>query len=118
MRELHPRAGLGGVHDVRAPADKAARGGVLQPAELLDIGATLEAAGRLHGAITRFQDELPLLGALSHRFEPLPELVAEVSRCIDQRAEVTDAASPALASLRPDRMHGVSSPAQLLCQVE
>ena len=112
LRELHPRANLGGVHEVRAQADKAARGGVLQPAELLDIASTQDAAERLRAAITRFREDIPLLAALSSRFEPLPELVAEITRSIDERAEVTDAASPALASLRRnvrlshDRLNG------------
>ena len=111
LRELQPRAGLGGSHDVRPQADKAGRGGELQPAELLDIASTLEAAGALRTTILRVRDELPLLSELAHQIEPLPELVAEISRCIDQRAEVTDAASSALASLRRnvriahDRLH-------------
>ena len=41
-----------------------------------------------------------MLAALADELEPLPELVAEVNRSIDQRAEVTDAASPTLAVLR------------------
>ncbi|MGB2712462.1 MAG: hypothetical protein WBC33_13220, partial [Conexibacter sp.] len=108
LREIQPRAGLGGVHDVRAFADKAARGGELQPNELLDIASTLSAAEALRSTIGRFRadarstgrDLLPLLAELSERFEPLPELVAEIERCIDQRAEVTDAASPKLGVLR------------------
>jgi DNA mismatch repair protein MutS2 len=111
LRHHQPRAGLGGVRDVRAPADRAARGSVLQPSELLEIASTLEAAGALRTSILRFRDELPLLAALAARCEPLPELVAEINRCIDQRAEITDAASPALAALRRnvriahDRLH-------------
>ena len=105
LYELQPRIGLGGVHDVRALADKAGIGGALQPSELLDVASTLGAAGELRSTILRFRpdekqqgrDELPLLSELASEMEPLPELVAEISRSIDQRAEVTDAASPALA---------------------
>ncbi len=100
LLELQPRIGLGGVHDVRPQADKAARAGVLQPGELLDIASTLTAAGDLRTTVGRFRDDLPLLGALTHDFEPLPELVAELNRSIDQRTEVTDAASPALGVIR------------------
>ncbi len=119
LRELHPRIGLGGSHDVRAVADKAARGGVLQATELLEIASTLVAAGELRRVIVRFRpdertpqrDGLPLLADLADRAEALPELAEEINRCIDHRAEVTDAASPALASLRRnvrlahDRLH-------------
>ncbi len=100
LREKQSRLGLGGVRDVRAPVDKSARGGVLQPQELLDVASTLAAAGTLRSAITRMADEAPLLAALAREFEPMPELVAEIERSIDQRAEITDAASPALAALR------------------
>ncbi len=108
LYELQPRVTLGGVHDVRALADKAGLGGVLQPSELLDIASTLGAAGQLRKTILRLRpddkerarDELPLLAELASEMEPLPELVEEINRSIDQRAEVTDAASPALASLR------------------
>jgi len=100
LREIQPRIGLGGVRDVRGPVDKAARGAVLQPQELLDISSTLSAAGGLRSAISRVADKAPLLAALAREFEPMPELVAEIDRSIDQRAEVTDAASPALAALR------------------
>ena len=98
--ELQPRVGLGGAHDVRSVADKAARGGVLQPNELLDIASTLIGAGELRATIRRFSDELPLLAALTDEVEPLPELAAEITRSIDPRAEVTDAASPALGIIR------------------
>ncbi|MEX0785776.1 MAG: endonuclease MutS2, partial [Dehalococcoidia bacterium] len=100
LRDIQPRVGLGGAHEVRPQADKAARGGVLLTAELLDVAATLESAGNLRGTIRRVADELPMLAGIADGIEPLPELVAEINRSIDQRGEVTDAASPALASLR------------------
>ena len=100
LRELRPSIGLGGSHDVRAQVDKAARGSVLQPSELLDIASTLAAAGELRATVGRARDDLPLLATLTGEFEPLPELVAELTRSIDSRAELTDAASPALASFR------------------
>ncbi|MEX2159343.1 MAG: endonuclease MutS2 [Dehalococcoidia bacterium] len=100
LRERQPRAGLGGARDVRTQADKASRGGVLQTQELLDVASTLESAGSLRAMVQRVRDELPLLSELSSQLEPLPELVAEINRSIDQRGEITDAASPKLSSLR------------------
>jgi DNA mismatch repair protein MutS2 len=100
LLEKQARVGLGGVRDVRVPVDKAARGGVLQPQELLDIASTMHAAGQLRASLTRVADGVPLLAALAREFEPMPELVAEIERSIDQRAEITDASSPALAALR------------------
>ena len=98
--ELRPTVGLGGAHDVRPLTDKAARGAVLQPTELLEIAATLAAAGELRATVRRVADELPLLATLAGEFEPLPDLVAELTRSIDARGEITDAASPTLSSLR------------------
>ena len=98
--ELRPTVGLGGAHDVRPLTDKAARGAVLQPTELLEIAATLAAAGELRATVKRVADELPLLATLAGEFEPLPDLVAELTRSIDARGEITDAASPTLSSLR------------------
>ncbi|MEX1255556.1 MAG: endonuclease MutS2 [Dehalococcoidia bacterium] len=100
LRELQPRIGLGGARDVRGEVDKAARGGVLLPTDLLDIAGTLMAAGDLRATVRRFPEDAPLLGELAEQLEPLPELVGEINRSIDGRGEVTDAASPALASLR------------------
>src|SRR5579859_4581197 len=41
---LRPGLHLGGVHDVRPPAERARVGGVLGPAELLDIASTVRGA--------------------------------------------------------------------------
>ncbi len=85
LREAQPRIGLGGVREVRPLADKASRGGTLLPTELLDVASTLAAAGQLRNMVGRFADEAPLLASLTREFEPLPELVQEIERSIDQR---------------------------------
>jgi DNA mismatch repair protein MutS2 len=100
LRGAQPRVGLGGVRDVRSMADKASRGGVLLPSELLDVSSTLSAAGQQRTMVTRFADEAPLLAELVRQFEPLPDLVQEIERSIDQRGEIADAASPQLGALR------------------
>jgi DNA mismatch repair protein MutS2 len=97
---LKPRTGLGGAHDVRPQAAKAARGGILDPNELLDVATTLECARDLKYAITKLEEGLPLLGDLVSVVEPLTRIIEDVSRCINQRCEVTDQASPALGAIR------------------
>ena len=97
---LKPRTGLGGAHDVRPQAAKAARGGVLDPNELLDVATTLECARDLKYAITKLDEGLPLLGDLVSVVEPLTRIIDDVNRCINQRCEVTDQASPALGAIR------------------
>ncbi len=100
LREAQPRIGLGGVREVRPFAHKASRGGILLPQELLDVGSTLAAAAQVRNMVGRFAEEAPLLANLVREFTPLPELVATIERSFDQRGEVADSASAALASLR------------------
>ncbi|MEX2247239.1 MAG: endonuclease MutS2 [Dehalococcoidia bacterium] len=100
LLELKPRTGLGGAHDVRPLAEKASRGGLVEPAELLDVASTLECARDLRTSIVRLGESLPLLAETAGAIDPLPALIAGINRCINQRAEVNDDASPALASVR------------------
>src|SRR4030042_1886907 len=59
LHEIKPRAGLGGVHDVRALADKANLGGILEPSELLDVATTLEAGRDLKATLSRLSGPAP-----------------------------------------------------------
>jgi DNA mismatch repair protein MutS2 len=101
LLEMQPNLSLGGAHDVRPQAQKAALAGVLEPSELLDIQGTLSLAVSLRKSIQRLgTPALPLLTALAAGLADLSPLVAEISRCINPRSEVTDAASPILATCR------------------
>jgi DNA mismatch repair protein MutS2 len=97
---LKPRTGLGGAHDVRAPALKASRNGILEPLELLDIQTTLECARDLKYSIGKLEESLPLLADAVSVIEPLTRVIDDVKRCINQRGEVTDQASAALGAIR------------------
>ena len=98
--QMKPRTGLGGAHDVRPLAEKAARGGLLDPDNLLQIASTLECARELKNSISRLDEELPLLAEVADGIEPLVRVVEDINRCINPRGEVTDQASPALGALR------------------
>jgi DNA mismatch repair protein MutS2 len=100
LLRLKPRTGLAGAHDVRNAAEKAARGGLLEPQALLDIASTLECARDLRTTITRLAEQLQVLADTASAIEPLPRLIDEINRSINPRGEVTDAASPALGALR------------------
>jgi DNA mismatch repair protein MutS2 len=100
LLEMQPNLSLGGAHDVRPQSQKAALAGVLEPAELLDIQATLSLAISLRNTIDRLGMHLPLLTDLAEGLADLSPLAAEISRCINPRSEVIDAASPMLAELR------------------
>jgi DNA mismatch repair protein MutS2 len=99
---MKPNVGLGGAHDVRPLARKAGLGGILEPTELLDIASTVRAALEMRSTLARFSSNLPLLAELAEDLPEAPDLVANIARCINARAEVTDAASPVLAVLRRD----------------
>ena len=93
---------LGGVYDVRPLVDGASRGVTLLPGDLLDVRSTLLRGQSLKRTITRQAAQLPLLAAIAARIEPCPHVAAEIGRCINDQAEVVDAASPRLAQIRRD----------------
>ncbi|MHB8575836.1 MAG: endonuclease MutS2, partial [Dehalococcoidia bacterium] len=100
LRSTRPNLGLGGAHDVRPQAGKAALSGVLDPNELLDIHSTLVLVRTLRGNLTRLAQRYPLLAELSKAMFDLGAIVTEIARCITSRGEVADSASPALAAVR------------------
>jgi DNA mismatch repair protein MutS2 len=93
-----PDVGVGGARDIAAVVDRAARGGRLEPGELLSIADTLVAAGRLGEALRDV--ERPLLHELSREIQPVPSLRQRLEISIDPAGEILDAASPALGGLR------------------
>jgi DNA mismatch repair protein MutS2 len=99
LLQMKPRTGLGGAHDVRPLAEKAGRGGILDPNELLTIASTLECARDLKTSVARLE-ALPLLREAVDLIEPMARTIEEINRCINQRGEVTDQASPELGSIR------------------
>ncbi len=95
---------LGGCADLGEPLARAEKGGLLEPAELLDVRATL---ARIVGVARFFEprrEALPALGALARPLVPRPELVARLTRCLDESGEVRDEASATLATARRDQV--------------
>lgn len=95
-----PELSVGGARDVRPRVGAAARGGVLEPADLLEIRDTLLSARDLRRTFEREGQELPELRALAEGLFPAPEIVVAITRAISDRAEVLDTASPRLAEIR------------------
>ncbi|MFN8454816.1 MAG: Smr/MutS family protein [Anaerolineae bacterium] len=91
---------IGGAHDVRPLVERARRGAILLPEELLDIRQTLSAARDLQRTIVRLADAYPRLTDIAQRIEPCPGLVNEIGQAIDERGEVKSSASPNLARIR------------------
>src|SRR5215216_3353584 len=92
--------GIGGAHDIRAAVDLAARGGVLDPQQLLDVKSTLISSRELKKSLERKTDETPRLAQIAAGLPEAHGIVDSISRVLSERGEVLDSASPKLASLR------------------
>ncbi len=91
---------IGGAHDVRPWATVAARGGVLEPGELMDLKDTLIAARTLARTFEKLGAQFPRLSAIAAGLQPCPGLIDAISRTLDERGEVLDSASDTLAGIR------------------
>ncbi|HEY9734951.1 MAG TPA: endonuclease MutS2, partial [Trichocoleus sp.] len=88
-----------GVQDIGDALERAERQGLLSGEELLAIATTLNGARQLRRIIDA-QEDLPVLQALVENLRTYPELEQEIHRCIDDRGDVADRASPKLAGIR------------------
>ncbi|NLB94268.1 MAG: endonuclease MutS2 [Armatimonadetes bacterium] len=91
---------LGGIRDIRVAVDRAARDGILQPQELLDIADTVYSARRLKFFFARHRSRFPLLNEVATHIYDFSALEHEIRAAISDRAEVQDNASPELAHIR------------------
>jgi len=91
---------IGGAHDVRPLVERADRGLILLPAELLDIQSTLESGQRLKRTLTRLRDQFPRLADHASGIEASPRFISEIARCVNGRGEIMDSASPELSRIR------------------
>ncbi|MCI0549761.1 MAG: endonuclease MutS2, partial [Anaerolineae bacterium] len=92
--------GVGGAHDIRPAVDLAARGGVLDPQQLLDIKSTLISCRELKKSLERRTDEFPRLAQIAAGLPESHGIVDAITRVLSERGEVLDSASPKLATLR------------------
>jgi len=100
LLDLKPGLSVGGAHDIRPLAQRAAVGGVLEPNDLLAIQSTLAAARSFRTALASLGDRIPYLWGKAQRMVPLPQLEADIARSIGPSGEVLDSASPALGLIR------------------
>ena len=91
--------GFSEVRDVSASLDRAERGGILQPKELLYIGAVLRCARNVKGYISEDEQET-VLSPLFHMLTPNKYLEDRIFHAILTEEEIADTASPALADIR------------------
>lgn len=93
---------VGGAHDIRQMAAIARRGGVLSETDLLDISGTLISSRSLARNFDKLSSKVPHLHEIARAFPPPPGIIEAISRCISDRGEVLDNASPKLGSIRSE----------------
>lgn len=91
---------FGGVYDLRALVARSERGSILVPTELVEIRTTLMRARTLRNTLTRLSRQFPRLADIAFSIEPCEHVIGEISRCINDRAEVVDGASSDLGRIR------------------
>ena len=97
------RPPLGGTPDPRSALDAARRfGRGLERAELADLCAFLQADERVRAWVDERRDALPALHAAARAAPDLARVRERTAASVDERGEVRDEASPALARLRAE----------------
>ncbi|MCB0061932.1 MAG: Smr/MutS family protein [Caldilineaceae bacterium] len=91
---------FGGVRDLSMQLSKAERGALVLAPEFLEVKNTLLRARSLRTLLTRLESNFPLLAALAYNIQPCDHVIAEISRCINERGEVVDGASDELRRIR------------------
>jgi DNA mismatch repair protein MutS2 len=102
LLEARPSTTIGGARDIRAHAQAASRGIVLDPPALLEVKNTLIAARELKRAFEHLDTTHPFLTELAARIPIPPGLVDAISQVLNDRGEIYDHASPKLAAIRRD----------------
>jgi DNA mismatch repair protein MutS2 len=92
---------IGGAHDVRPAVKVAVRGGVLEPADFLQIKDTLISARRLRRSFEK-AGLYPILTALVQTLQPAEGLIDHISSILDEQGRIPDRASASLASIRAE----------------
>ena len=95
--EVTPAAG---VRNIDPLLPRLARGGALAGAELRELAATLRACSEAARFLARRGESAPHLFAAAGMIVDHASLAAQIERAIDPSGEVSDSASPALASAR------------------
>ena len=91
---------LAGLADIRRSLQRAAKGGILSPEELLAVAGTVRGARRLKAFLLHREASYPRLAARAARLIPQPALEEAIAAAIGDDARVRDEASPRLAGLR------------------
>ena len=101
LLDLRADAGVRSAHDIRPLLTRAAREGVLTPADLVLALETVRSAIYVAHLLERLDaDQYPLLQRLGADMPQRPQIVRRIEETISEDGEVLDSASPTLQRLR------------------
>jgi DNA mismatch repair protein MutS2 len=101
LLQERPEFSVRGTRDVRLLARKAALGGVLDPAQLLEVAGTLESGQFVGGTLAKLEsDTYRVLREHGTQIHPCRDVTAAIGGAISDQGEVRDNASPALGRIR------------------
>lgn len=91
-----------GLFDVREALERAEKGGVLSPGQLLRIGGMLRCSRRFKDYISRTEEEIayPKLEDLAYILTPIKSLEDAIENAIISEEEISDKASSTLHNIR------------------
>lgn len=100
LLRLEPTAEIGGWKDIRGSLQKAGRGALLEPEDLVAVADTLTAGRVIKNFLNERQERYPLLNELALSLTSLPDLEQKIKKAILPGGGVADGASPELAQIR------------------
>lgn len=107
--DIYPEAAPAGIHDIRTMIDRAMRGGILEPSNLLDIASTLTNMRLLGKALQKLkEDQFPILVNYGLTLPEFHHIEKEIEATIDDNATVRDSASRDLGRIR-NEIHQIGS---------
>ncbi len=112
--DINANWSFNGIHDIGDSLERAKIGGILSGEELLNLATTLSGVRKLRRVIED-QENAPTLQELVNDLRTFPELEQEIHYCIDDRAEITERASPLLGEIR-QKIKGLRSNIQQTLQ--
>ncbi len=99
--DMKADAGVRSAHDIRPQLTRAAREGVLQPADLVQVQETLRSGIYVGNLLEKLDaEQFPLLQRLGADIPQRPQIVRRIEQTISEEGEVLDTASPTLQRLR------------------
>ena len=97
---------LGGVVDLRTAIGHAAKGGMLEPRQLIDSAQLLFAFVRTREALDERKERVPRLMEIARRLPMLESMARRIDQCFEPDGEISDRASPELREAR-ERARGL-----------